>query len=252
MEAFREIIILIISGFIAGVINTLAGGGSLITLPILIFLGLPPTVANGTNRIGILIQSISGGLGYKSKGVGSFPFSIYLGISALIGSLIGAQIAIDLKADLFNKILAIIIVIAGFLIVFKPKNNIKSSNELIMGKHLYISCLVFFFIGIYGGFINAGIGIIIMLFLTRYNGLSLIKTNATKVTLVAIYTSAALALFAYNDKVDWIMGLWLSLGMFCGGWFSSRYSVVKGEKLIKLTLLVMVVVMSIKLWFFNN
>ena len=91
-----------------------------------------------------------------------------------------------------------------------------------------------------------------MLFLTRYNGLSLIKTNATKVTLVAIYTSAALALFAYNDKVDWLMGLWLSLGMFCGGWFSSRYSVVKGEKLIKLTLLVMVVVMSIKLWFFNN
>ena len=196
MEALKEIFILIISGFIAGVINTLAGGGSLLTLPILIFLGLPPNVANGTNRIGILIQSISGTLGYKSKGVSSFPFSIYLGISALIGAIIGAQIAIDVKGDLFNKILAVIIVVVGLLIVFRPKNNIKSLNEFITGNHLFVSCIVFFFIGIYGGFINAGIGIVIMLFLTRYNGMSLIKTNATKVTLVAIYTTAALALFA--------------------------------------------------------
>ena len=252
MEAFKEIFILITSGFIAGVINTLAGGGSLITLPILIFLGLPPNVANGTNRIGILIQSISGTLGYKSKGVTSFPFSIYLGVSALIGSLIGAQIAIDVEGDLFNKILAIIIVVMGLLIISKPKYNIKSINEFINGKYLIFSCLVFFFIGIYGGFINAGIGIVIMLFLTRYNGLSLIKTNATKVALVAIYTTAALALFAYNDKVDWLIGLWLSLGMFFGGWFSSRYSVKKGEKLIKVALLVMVIAMSIKLWFFSN
>ena len=252
MEALKEIFILVMSGFIAGVINTLAGGGSLLTLPILIFLGLPPSVANGTNRIGILIQSISGTLGYKSKGISSFPFSIYLGISALIGAIIGAKIAIDVKGDLFNKILAVIIVIVGLLIIFRPKNNFKSLNEFTTGNNLYISCLVFFFIGIYGGFINAGIGIVIMLFLTRYNGLSLIKTNATKVTLVAIYTTAALALFAYNDKVDWLMGLWLSLGMFCGGWFSSRYSVVKGEKVIKATLLIMVILMSIKLWFFSS
>ena len=128
MEALKEIFILIISGFIAGVINTLAGGGSLLTLPILIFLGLPPNVANGTNRIGILIQSISGTLGYKSKGISSFPFSIYLGISALIGAIIGAKIAIDVKGDLFNKILAVIIVVVGLLIVFRPKNNIKSLN----------------------------------------------------------------------------------------------------------------------------
>ena len=144
MEALKEIFILIISGFIAGVINTLAGGGSLLTLPILIFLGLPPNVANGTNRIGILIQSISGTLGYKSKGVSSFPFSIYLGISALIGAIIGAQIAIDVKGDLFNKILAVIIVVVGLLIVFRPKNNIKSLNEFITGNHLFVSCIVFF------------------------------------------------------------------------------------------------------------
>lgn len=250
MGEIQEIIILIVSGFIAGVINTLAGGGSLLTLPILIFLGLPPGVANGTNRIGILMQSISGTLGYKSKGISTYPFNLYLGISASIGAIIGAQIAIDIRGDLFNKILAIIIVIVGLLIVFKPKNNIKALQERIKGKYLYVSCLGFFFIGIYGGFINAGIGIVIMFFLTRYNRLSLIKTNAAKVALVGVYTIGALALFAYNEKVNWSMGLWLSFGTIFGAWFTSRYSVRKGEKVVKLSLLIMVVVMAFKLWFF--
>ena len=250
MEDIQEVLILVVSGFIAGVINTLAGGGSLLTLPILIFLGLPPGVANGTNRIGILMQSISGTLGYKSKGISTYPFNVYLGISASIGALIGAQIAIDIRGDLFNKILAIIIVVVGFLIVFKSKSNIKVLKERLTDKYLFISCIAFFFIGIYGGFINAGIGIVIMFFLTRYNRLSLIKTNAAKVALVGFYTAGALALFAYNNKVNWTMGLWLSFGTIFGAWFTSRYSVKKGEKVIKIALLIMVVVMAIKLWFF--
>ena len=89
-----------------------------------------------------------------------------------------------------------------------------------------------------------------MFFLTRYNRLSLIKTNAAKVALVGIYTAGALALFAYNNKVNWTMGLWLSFGTIFGAWFTSRYSVKKGEKVIKIALLIMVVVMAIKLWFF--
>ena len=84
-------IIIFISGLIAGIINTLAGGGSLLTLPILILSGLPPNIANGTNRVGLLIQSIFGTAGYHSKGISSYPFSIYLGLSSLIGALIGAQ-----------------------------------------------------------------------------------------------------------------------------------------------------------------
>ena len=91
-----NLLYLVVAGFIAGFINTIAGGGSLITLPVLIFLGLPPSIANGTNRIGILLQTFTGAVGYRSKGIKTFPFSIYCGISALIGSVIGAQIAIDI------------------------------------------------------------------------------------------------------------------------------------------------------------
>ena len=111
----------------AGVINTLAGGGSLLTLPVLIFMGLPPNVANATNRIGIAFQALIGTAGYRSKGVSNFPFNIYLGISALMGSLIGAQIAVDIKGETFNKVLAVIMIIVVAIIVFKPK---VSSLEL--------------------------------------------------------------------------------------------------------------------------
>jgi uncharacterized protein len=157
--------LLILVGILAGVINTLAGGGSLLTLPVLIFMGLPPNVANATNRIGIAFQALIGTAGYRSKGVSNFPFNIYLGISALLGSLIGAQIAVDIKGDTFNKVLAIIMILVVAIIVFKPKVSSMKLPERLTGKYLVFAIIGFFFIGIYGGFINAGIGFVIILFL---------------------------------------------------------------------------------------
>ena len=172
-EFMWEYPLLILAGFVAGFMNTMAGGGSLLTLPLLIFLGLPAAVANGTNRVAIFMSTLSATAGFKSKGVSNFPFNIYLGFSGLIGALIGARIAIDIKGELFNKILAIIMILVVLLIVFKPKISYSELMERLTGKHLFVSMIAFFFIGIYGGFINAGIGFVIMLFLHYYN-LSLI------------------------------------------------------------------------------
>ena len=250
MDLVLEIVGLIFIGFIAGGINTIAGGGSLLTLPILIFLGLPPNVANGTNRIAILFQNIFTTAGFKSKGVITFPFSIYIGVAALVGSLIGTQIAVDIKGETFNKILALIMVIIVFYMVFKPKTTIENAIEKTSGKHLWISILLFFFVGIYGGFIQAGVGFIILLVLSSVNNLSLVKSNAVKVTVVLIYTIASVIVFAYNDKIDWQMGLTLAIGNAAGGWFASRWSVNKGDGLVRKFLIVMVIIMAIKLWFF--
>lgn len=244
--------LLILVGFIAGFINTMAGGGSLLTLPLLIFLGLPSAVANGTNRIAIFMSAFSATAGFKSKGISNYPFNFYLGFSGLIGALIGAQIAVDIKGELFNKILAVIMIVVVLLIVFKPKIDSINILERLTGKHLYISMVAFFFIGIYGGFINAGIGFVIMLFLHYYNKLNLVKVNATKVVIVLIYTTGAIITFALAGKINWIYGIFLASGNFLGGWISSRWSVKKGEKAIKAFLVVMVLLMSIKLWFFNN
>jgi len=251
MNDLFQIFLLLTVGFLAGVINTLAGGGSIFTLPVLIFLGLPPNIANGTNRIAIVVQSISGALGYKSKGVSTFPFNIYLGISASIGAILGAQIAIDLDGLLFNKILAIVMVVIGLLILIKSKNLNLKLPERLTGKYLIYSIIVFFFIGIYGGFINAGVGIVIMLFLNRVNHLSLIKTNATKVVIVFIYSTIALVLFAVNDSINWKLGILMAIGTSFGAWWASRWSVKKGDRVIRIAMLFTIVIMAFKLWFFE-
>ena len=251
MDSIFEGFLLIIVGFFAGIINTLAGGGSLFTLPVLIFLGLPPSVANGTNRIVIVIQSLGGTLGYQSKKINTFPFPIYLGVTASIGSLIGAQIALQLDGTIFNRILAVIMLIVGLLILIRQ--NLLSSNlpERLTGKYLIYAVLGFFIIGIYGGFINAGIGIVIMIFLNRLNRLSLIKTNATKVLVVMIYSTVALIFFAFNDAVNWKLGLLMALGTLFGAWWASRWSVRKGDRVIRIAMLLAIFIMSIKLWFFE-
>jgi len=246
-----NLLLLILVGFIAGFINTIAGGGSLLTLPVLIFLGLPPAVANGTNRLGIFLQTFTGAAGYRSKGITTFPFSIYCGISALFGSLIGAQIAIDIKGETFNRILAIIMILVVVLIVFKSRFNVEKIGERLHGKYLWISIVSFFFLGIYGGFINAGIGFVLLLFLQYVNGMSLVKANATKVTIACIYTGAAIILFALNHKINWEYGLLLAFGNMMGAWISSRLAVKKGDGYIKIFLIVMVSLMAIKLWFFK-
>jgi len=251
MEQWYHYPLLVIVGFAVGFINTVAGGGSLISLPVLIFLGLPPSVANGTNRVAVVIQNMMGTAGFKSKGVSTFPFDIYLGVSALFGAILGAYIAVDIKGETFNRILAIIMVIVVMIILFKPKMKFEDLHEMMTGKHLWIGILAFFFFGIYGGFINAGLGFIIILFLHYVNQLSLVRANATKVVVVLIYTLAALIVFILNDKVIWEVGLILAIGNGTGAWVASRVSVEKGDGFIKTFLVIMVIIMAIKLWFFT-
>lgn len=245
-----ELILLVIIGFITGIINIMAGGGSLLTLPMLIFLGLPPSVANGTNRVAILIQNIFSTAGFKSKGITTFPYSIYFGISAMFGAIIGAQIAVDIKGEVFNKILAIVMLFVVVFLVFNRKTKIEDYVERITGKHLWISIIVFFFIGIYGGFIQAGTGFLMLLALSGINQFSLVKSNAIKVIVALIYTTSALIIFILNDQVNWKYGLILAIGNASGGWLASRWSVKKGDGIVKIFLIVMVIIMAIKLWFF--
>ena len=250
MELVFEILLLVIVGFFAGIINTMAGGGSLLTLPILIFLGLPPNIANGTNRVAIVVQNVFTTAGFKSKGVKTFPFSIYAGLSALVGSIIGAQIAVDIKGETFNKILSVVMLLVVAYMVFSSTKKNESIIERIRGKHLWLSILLFFFVGIYGGFIQAGVGFIMLFVLTSVNNFSLVKSNAIKVTVALIYTLAAVAVFAYNDKINWQIGLELAIGNAIGGWFASRLSVKKGDRFVKKFLIIAVVILAIKLWFY--
>ena len=247
--AFNDIIILLFCGIIAGFINTVAGGGSLLTLPILIFMGLPSNIANGTNRIAIFMQNIFSISGYKSRGVSDFKYSSWLSVSALIGSIIGAKIAININQDMFNKILSIVIIIVVLTIIYNKKTfNINSENISIEKK--IISVIMFFFIGIYGGFIHAGVGFLILSILSNYNGIQLSKANSIKVFVVFVYTFFALIVFIMENKINWILGINLGIGNSIGGWIASRWSYNKSDKIIKIFIIISSAIMAIKLWYF--
>ena len=247
--AFNDIIILLICGVIAGFINTVAGGGSLLTLPILIFMGLPSNIANGTNRIAIFMQNIFSISGYKSRGISDFKYSSWLSVSALIGSIIGAKIAININEDMFNKILSVVIIIVVITIIYNKKPfNINSENISIEKK--IISVIMFFFIGIYGGFIHAGVGFLILSILSNYNGIQLSKANSIKVFVVFVYTFFALIVFIMENKINWILGINLGIGNSIGGWIASRWSYNKPDKIIKIFIIISSAIMAFKLWYF--
>lgn len=244
-----EYIILIVSGTFAGFINVVAGGGSLLTLPVMIFLGIPPTVANASNRVALLAQNIVSVSTFSKNKVPPGPYGIYLSLFALAGAFIGAQLAVEIPGDIFNKILSVVMVGVAILILLNPSMS-ADNIERISGKYKYIGFIAFFFVGIYGGFLHAGIGFIMMLSLVKINRFSLIKTNSVKVLVALVYTVAALIVFIIKDVINWEVGLILSIGSATGGWLGSTFSVKKGDKWIKRILLIAISILAIKLWFF--
>ncbi len=248
--SIAEGILLVFAGSFAGFVNSIAGGGSLVIMPLLIFMGLPSAEANGSNRVAIFIQNIFSVAGYRSKGVYVFPFAFWVAIPAVIGAIIGSKIAVDISDQLFNRILAIVMLTVMGITIFKPQLKEASKAVLTKGK-VWTSILIFFFLGIYGGFIQAGIGFLIIAAITTVHGLDMARTNSIKVFVILCYTFAAVIVFYLGDKIRWEYGLTLAAGNSIGGWIGSRWSVGKSDRLIRMILLIMVVGLSIKLWFFS-
>lgn len=247
---WTQALLLIAVGAIAGFFNTVAGGGSLLTLPTLIFMGLPASVANATNRVAILVQNISGVAGFKSKGVFVFPYSLYLGLSAILGSIVGAKISVELNDEIFNKIIAVVMVLVVAQTLFLNVKTQDKANEIYDVKSRFWGIISFFFVGIYGGFIQAGVGFIIIGTLTAIHRFSLVKTNSIKVFVVLIYTIAALIVFIIEGEINWLYGIVLSIGNASGAWIASRWSVKKGDKTLRYILAGAVAILAINLWFF--
>ncbi len=252
MTEWYYYVILALVGLFAGILNTLAGGGSLLSLPILIFMGLPPSVANGTNRIAVLVQGVANVAGYKSKGMEvSSRFIWYLSAAAIAGTLIGSKLAVEIEEQLFNRILAGVMFAMVLLMIFQPKVALAGIAERVSGKYSIWGTVAFFFIGIYGGFIQAGTGIFMLLALSSINRLTLMKSNVIKAVVMLAYTCAAVIFFGLNGKLNWEIGLTLASGQALGGWLTSRWSVDKGDGIVKILMIVVITAMSVKLWFFN-
>jgi len=244
-------LILIVVGIFAGFANTVAGGGSLLTLPVMIFMGLPPSVANASNRVAIFMQNIFAVRGFKSKGVSTWPYNGYLSITGVLGAIIGAKVSIEISGVLFSRILSIIMVVVILITVFNPSQKKEYGIERMDKKHQVIGVILFFFVGLYGGFIQAGVGFIMIAILTGVNHMRLVRVNSAKVFVALVYTGASLVVFIYEKQINWAFGLILAVGNSMGGWIGSRWQVEKGDKWIRRVLLVMVLAMAVKLWFYG-
>jgi len=244
-----QMLLLVAVGVVAGILNVLAGGGSLLTLPLLIFMGLPAPIANGTNRIAILCQNVVAVGGFKKQGVFPAKLALLCTVPALIGSIIGAQLAIDISEELFKQILAAVMIGVIILMVFDPNKRLKFDEQHMTPLRTVLLLLSFFFIGIYGGFIQAGVGFLIMSGLLVH-GLDLVRINAVKVFVVLFYTIAAMAVFIWHDQVNYPLGIALAVGNSAGGWIGSHLAVKKGHDWIKRLVIIVVVIFAIKLvWF---
>ncbi|MGM0498565.1 MAG: sulfite exporter TauE/SafE family protein [Bacteroidota bacterium] len=241
------VLALIGAGFLAGFINTLAGSGSLITLPMLMFLGLPANVANGTNRIAILLQNIVGVGSFKQQKVLNTKMGFWLAIPAVIGSLVGAQIAIELNEEIMETTIAVLLLVMFFLILYKPQRWIKGQAGYVEAKPTTFQFIIFFLIGIYGGFIQAGVGLFLLAGLVLSAGVNLVRANAMKLLIILIYSPFAIAIFAMNDQINWQYGLILAVGNMLGAFIASRFAVSWGAKYVRYILLGVILLSSLKL-----
>ncbi|HEX8061352.1 MAG TPA: sulfite exporter TauE/SafE family protein [Cyclobacteriaceae bacterium] len=248
MEWYEYLLITVV-GFCAAFLNTIGGGGSLFTVPILTFLGMPITLANATSRVAILSQNIFAVFGFASKKV-QLPvkYSFWLCLTSLLGGFIGSMLASSIDDKVFSRLFVVVMLISLVLVIFDPFKS-KNQEENLSPQRQAIGAIIFFFIGIYGGFVQAGIGFLVIGTLSLVNNMNLVKVNYLKVFVAILYTAISVFVFAYEKKIVWTTGLVLAIGHALGGWYASRWSVKAGEVWIKRIMIISVIAMAIRLWF---
>lgn len=228
------------AGLAAGVVNSLAGGGSFLSVSLLVVLGLPGMVANGTNRVGVLIQSLAAARAFHAKEVEGLRDALPLLAPVLLGSAIGA-FAISRVADAtFEKLFGVLMVLALIPLLRRPARPVAGNER---GRPGPGTLALFFGIGLYGGAFQAGIGIALVLALA-YAGFDLVRANSIKVVIVAALTAVALPVFALQGQIAWLPALVLSGGFLAGGELGARAAVRGGERLIRPVLVLAVLALA--------
>ncbi len=222
------LLLALVAGALAGFVNTLAGNGSAITIALLVFLGLPAPIANATNRVGVLVQSIIGFFTFQQNGQLPKTNLTWIIVPSIIGALIGTRTAISLSTEHLEFLLGCLMTILLIWILAKPKAWLKKTTDAVLKtkdpKMKILMLCLFGAIGFYGGLIQAGVGILLLSALVMGVGYSLVHANVIKVAVVFAFTIPALFLFAWSGQVNWFWGSALAVGQGGGAWFAARFA----------------------------
>jgi len=235
-------------GLVTGFMNVMAGGGSTLSLPMLMFLGLPANVANGTNRIAILLQSMVGANTFRRRKVLDVATDYRLTIPAVVGSLVGALFAVEIDEALLRKIIAGLMVVMLLMVIFNPEAWVKEHVGKTVAKPTLLQYLIFFGIGFYGGFIQMGVGFFLLAGLVVGCGYNIVKANAIKVFITLIYTVFSIGIFMWHSQVDIVAGLILAAGSMGGAWLGARFMIKNGAKYVRYVLIVAMVLVILNLF----
>ena len=223
-----DILLLVAGGLAAGVVNTLAGGGSLLTVPLLVLAGVPGNVANGSNRIGILASNASATAAFRRLGVSGLSRTLPVLVPVAVGSLVGALLVARLADETFERAFGVLMV-PLLLLSLRPPVSKSAERRVWSGP---FTVLVFLAIGLYGGAFQAGIGLLLMVALSR-SGMDLVVANSVKVVVIMVVTVTALPLFIVGGRVAWGPAMVLAAGFAVGGALGARLTVTRGASLIR-------------------
>jgi hypothetical protein len=232
--------LLVAVGLMAGVMNTLAGGGSLLTVPVLILLGLPGTVANGTNRVGVLIQCLVAAWRFKAEGISEIRTALPLLLPIGLGSLVGAIGVNHIPDSTFEALFGIVMLLL-LVPIFRPSTmQIETSTRR---WPTWKAMLTFFAIGVYGGAFQAGVGIVLLIAL-HHSGLDLVRANAAKAVIIAAMTLVAVPVFVLEGRVLWLPAAIVTIGYTAGAAIGTRLAIRGGERVIRPVVVLAILALS--------
>lgn len=245
MYDLLHITLLVIAGIAAGFVNTVAGGGSVFTVPALMLLGMPADIANGTNRVGVLMQSAAGVWGFRNRGKLDQSALMPIAVPTVAGSLIGALVASYLPPAILKPVLLGTMLAMTLLVVLKPSTFPASGEHPFTIKEKPSASLWLFAAGLYGGFVQAGVGFILLAALAGILRYDLVRANALKMACTLIFGAIALAVFAVRDQVLWLPGLIVGVSTIIGVQLSVRFAIGAQQKTLKWIFLAMAVTVCI-------
>ncbi len=230
---------LALTGVVAGFFNTVAGAGSLLTVPVLLLVGLPADAANATNRVGVLAQSVVGSAGFARAGALDGRALLRSAPPAVLGGVLGAWLSTLVPERVLKWVLLATLLEVAWLMARK-----KSPAEVATSPGPVRSAALLFGAGVYGGFAQAGVGLVLLTILARTMRLDLVRANAIKVAVVGLFTLAALLVFARAGTIRWFEGAVLALGMVVGAAAAVRFAVRKSERLERAAVIAVVVAIA--------